>query len=142
MCQNKMKRNNLFPSLPSLHLAGHNQWWIDTNTIDRYYWSCWLPIVSIYRLKIFHFWPIVLIIGSKKHFRKKIIVSIESNHRLKIFFSPKDHRSNRCFFTVNWLLVSMFFSPSVPTHGDGGYRIRIIAVRIWRLSSLSHCRYD
>ena len=30
-------------------------------------------------------------------FEKKFIFSIESNHRLKIFFSSKDHRSNQCF---------------------------------------------
>jgi hypothetical protein len=102
------------PFLPSLHLAGQN---CDTNTIDRYYRSCWLPIVSIHRLKIFHFWLIVSIIVSKK----KIIFSIESNHRLKIFFSSKDHWSNWYFFTVNRLSVSiqsMFFSPSVPNYAD------------------------
>ncbi len=31
---------------------------------------------------------------------KKIFSSIKSNHRLKIFFSSKDHRSNRCFLQL------------------------------------------
>jgi hypothetical protein len=39
--------------------------WIDTDTIDRPYWSCWPPIVSIHRLKIFSFWSIVSIIDHK-----------------------------------------------------------------------------
>jgi hypothetical protein len=71
--------------------------WLDIIAMDRYryYRSFWLPIVSIHRLKNFHFWPIVSIIGSKK---KNIL--IESNHRLKIFFSSKDHRSNRYFLQL------------------------------------------
>jgi hypothetical protein len=85
------------------YLFSSNGRWIDTNTIDRYYRSCWLPIPSIYRFKTFHFWPKVSIIGQKK----KDFSSIKSNHRLKIFFSSKDHRSNQCFFTVNRLLVSI-----------------------------------
>jgi hypothetical protein len=43
-----------------LIIDGHNRRWIDgsipissIDTIDRYYWSCWPPIVSIHRLKIF-----------------------------------------------------------------------------------------
>jgi hypothetical protein len=83
------------PFLKSLHLAGRNPRWIDTNTIDWYYWSCWQPIVSIHRLKMFHFWLIVSIIGP--HTKK--IFPIESNHQLKIFSSSKDHWSNWCFFS-------------------------------------------
>ncbi len=83
------------PFLPSWRLAGHNRGWIKTDTIDRFYQSCWLPIVSIHLLKMFHFLPIVSIIGSKK-----IILSIESIHRLKVFFSSKDHRSNQCFLQL------------------------------------------
>ncbi len=78
-----------------IYLFSSNRRWIDTHTINRYYRSCWLPIASFYRLKIFHFWPIVSIIGPKKKFS-----SIKSNHRLKIFFSSKDHRSNRCFLQL------------------------------------------
>ncbi len=80
-------------------LFSSNRRWIDTDTINWYYQSCWLPIASIYQLKIFHFWLIVSIIGCKK------------KHRLKIFSSSQDHRSNQFFFTVNWLSVliqSMF----------------------------------
>ncbi len=39
--------------------------WIGTDSIDRYYWSYWPPIVSIHRLKIFSFWLIVSIIDHK-----------------------------------------------------------------------------
>ncbi len=80
------------PFLLSLHLAGHNRRWIDTGTIDWYYWSSLLPIVSILWLKIVHFWPIVSIIGLKKnYFFDRIEPSAQD------FFSSKDHRSNRCF---------------------------------------------
>ncbi len=50
-------------------IDGHNRRWIDgsipipsIDTIDRYYWSCWPPIVSIHRLKNFSLWSIVSII--------------------------------------------------------------------------------
>jgi hypothetical protein len=32
-----------------LKLAGHNRQWIDTDTINQYYRSCWLLIVLIHR---------------------------------------------------------------------------------------------
>ncbi len=32
--------------------------------------------------------------------QKKFFSPIKSNHRLKIFFSSKDHRSNRCFLQL------------------------------------------
>ncbi len=73
------------PFLLSFHLAGHNRRWIDTDTIDRYYWSCWLPIVPIHRLKKFPFFT-----NSIDHrFEKKFCFSIELNHRLRIFFLLK-----------------------------------------------------
>ncbi len=47
---------------PCVHISvtidGHNRRWIDTDTIDRYCWSCWPPIVSIHRLKIFSHWSL------------------------------------------------------------------------------------
>ncbi len=67
------------PCLPLSHQASH--WatmplWINTDIIDRYYLSCWLPIALIHRLKIFHFWPIVSIIGPPKfYFSNKIVPS-------------------------------------------------------------------
>jgi hypothetical protein len=33
--------------LKNIPLFSSNQQWIDTNPIDQYYRSCWLPIVSI-----------------------------------------------------------------------------------------------
>jgi hypothetical protein len=91
--------------------------WIDTDTIDRYYLSCWLPMVSIHRLKIFHFRLIVSI-----YFFDRIETSTQD------FFSSKDIRSNRCFFTVNRLSVSiqsMFFSPLVPTYVQGLFNLGV-----------------
>jgi hypothetical protein len=90
-------------------LAGHNRRWIVTDTINRYYWSCWLPMVSVNPLvKIFSF----LTDSIDHRFEKKFIFFIESNHRLKIFFLLKTfdlidvflqvidywYRSNLCFF--------------------------------------------
>ncbi len=53
-------------------IDGHNRRWIDgsiailwIDTIDRYYWSWWPPIVSIHRLKIFSVWSIESIIDHK-----------------------------------------------------------------------------
>jgi hypothetical protein len=114
MCREKIKRNPVYDSSSfysdtfplilifyaafywRIYLFSSNRRWIDTDTIDRYYWSCWLPIASIYLLKIVHFWPIVSIISLKE----KKFSSIKSNHRLKIFFSSKDHRSNLCFLQL------------------------------------------
>ncbi len=48
-----------------LCIDGHNRRWIDTDAIDRYYWSCWPLIVSIHQLKIFSLWSIVSIIDHK-----------------------------------------------------------------------------
>ncbi len=49
---------------------------------------CWLPIVFIYRLTIFHFWPIILIISPPSP-PPIFLLLIESNHRLMIFVLPK-----------------------------------------------------
>ncbi len=98
-------------------IDGHNRRWIDTDTIDRYYRSCWLPIASIYRLKIFHF----LTDGIDHRSEKKNFSSIKSNHWLKIFFSTEDHRSNRCFLQLidyRYRSNRCFFSPSVPIYAQ------------------------
>jgi hypothetical protein len=73
-------------------IAGHHWRWIDTNTIDLYYWSCWPPIISIHRLKIFYFWSIVSIIDHKILVKPMAIIPsviiqpMVSVHRSKIGF--------------------------------------------------------
>ncbi len=73
--------------------------WIDTEAIDRYFWSCWPPKVSIHRLKIFYLWSIVSIIDHKILIRTMTIdpsVYIQpmvSIHRSKINLSA--HFSNQ-----------------------------------------------
>jgi hypothetical protein len=66
--------------------------YIYTYTIDGS-----LPIVSIHRLTIVHFWSIVSIIGPPQIFFWPIV----SNHRLKTFFKK----------TID--LIDVFYSPSI-----------------------------
>jgi hypothetical protein len=90
-------KNNINISRWVVNIDGHNQRRIDgsipivsIDTIDRYYWSCWPPIVSIHRSKIFSLRSIVSIIDHKILIRTMIIdpsVHIQpmvSIHRSKI----------------------------------------------------------
>ncbi len=124
MCQEKMKRirvydsssfySDTFPLILVFYAAFYwmfssNRRWIVTDTIDRYYQSCWLPIASIYRLKIFNFLPIVSIFGSKKKMfffidkikpTAKIFFFLKIIDLIDVFLQLIDyrHRSNQCFF--------------------------------------------
>jgi hypothetical protein len=128
MCRNKMKRNHVYdfamyslfwhiPYTPrilysfllkNVPLFCSNRQYIDTDTIDWYYQSGWLPMASIYCLKNFDFWLIVSIIGPKK-----FCSPLKSNHPLKIFFLLKTidprcflqlidyrYRFNQCFLAI------------------------------------------
>ncbi len=97
------------PFLRSLHLAGHNR---DGS----------IPILSVMlatdsidlSIKNFSF----LADRIDHRFEKKFFLLIESNHRLKIFCSSTDHRSNRCFFQLidyRYRSIRCFFRHRCPT---------------------------
>ncbi len=90
-------------------IGGHNWWWIDTDTIDRYYWSCWPPIVSIHGLKIFSFWLIVSIIDHKILVKPMTIdPSVHFQPILSIHWSKSILLSS--FFWIKENPVKIFFN--------------------------------